>query len=138
MIYDALVLAAGILTGYTISHVYELKQILADILKHIYIPNSLKKISSNKYELSYHHNGKEYKMILPIKRGPKMYNIITNSHGIDVTNEILSYMGPNQDFHDVYFPDNLTDLKFHTITGHTHSIEDVMENILKCRHSYTK
>ena len=64
-----------------------------------YMNNSLIKIDKNSYELSYIVNGKLYKMIIKPKRGPIPILCVTNENNIDITDNILHYLGPNNDWH---------------------------------------
>jgi len=68
-----------------------------------YLDNSLTKIDKNKYELKYVINGKLYKKIIKPNRGPIPVISVANEIGYDVTEEILPYMGPNNDFHNEKF-----------------------------------
>lgn len=71
-----------------------------------YLNNSVKKIDKNKYEVSYVINGKLYKMVTSTARGPVPILQILNEDNIDVTEYIIPYMGPNNDWHNKkYFPD---------------------------------
>jgi hypothetical protein len=70
-----------------------------------YLNNSVKKIDKNKYEVSYVINGKIYKMVSSPARGPILIIRILNENNIDVTDHILPYIGPNNDWHNTkYFP----------------------------------
>lgn len=68
-----------------------------------YLDNSLTKIDKNRYELKYVINGKLYKKIIKPNRGPIPVISVINENGYDVTEEILPYMGPNNDFHNEKF-----------------------------------
>lgn len=114
--------ASGVLTGYGISHIYELKSIVTTVLHRVYTPSSTKKVTKNTYELTYHHQGREYKMRLPIKRGPKKVVRIMNEHEHDVTDHVMSYLGPNEDLHNLDVMSSPLDfdhqqLHFHTRSG---------------------
>ena len=75
-----------------------------------YLDNSVVKIDKNKYELTYIINGKLYKKIIMPERGPIPVISIINENGCDVTDQILPYMGPNNNFHNENF--------FPTFFGH--------------------
>jgi hypothetical protein len=71
-----------------------------------YMNNSLIKIDKNSYELSYIVHGKLYKMIIKPIRGPVPILCVTNENNVDITDEILPYLGPNNDWHGKkYYPD---------------------------------
>jgi hypothetical protein len=53
--------------------------------------------------LSYSLKGHLYKMILVPKKGPSSISIITDENNIDVTNEILPFLGPQEDWHNHIF-----------------------------------
>lgn len=71
-----------------------------------YLDNSLKKIGKNKYELKYVINGKLYKKIIIPERGPLPIISITNENDDDITEHILPYIGPNNNFHNENFSPN--------------------------------
>jgi len=131
MFYELTILTTGILTGYIVSHIYELKYIVSDILKHMYIPNSLKKISKSVHELTYVHNGTKYKIMMTISKGPKKYTHVTTSSGGDMSATVLHLMGPNQDFHNHFenLPDTFRELYFHTLDGDILSFDEVKKSI---------
>jgi hypothetical protein len=68
-----------------------------------YLDNSITKVGKNKYELKYVINGKLYKKIITPERGPLPVIFITNETNEDVTEQILPYIGPNNDFHNEKF-----------------------------------
>lgn len=68
-----------------------------------YLDNSIKKIGKNKYELKYVINGKLYKKIIIPERGPLPVILIMNEKNEDVTEQILPYIGPNNNFHNEKF-----------------------------------
>ena len=76
-----------------------------------YLDNSVKKIGKNKYELKYVINGKLYKKIIIPERGPLPIICITNENNVDVTEYILPYIGPNNNFHNENFNPNFFDYK---------------------------
>jgi hypothetical protein len=71
-----------------------------------YMNNSIVKIDKNNYELSYIVNGKLYKILIKPNRGPIPILCVRNENNNDVTNEILPYLGPNNDWHGKeYYPE---------------------------------
>lgn len=71
-----------------------------------YLDDSVKKIGKNKYELKYVINGKLYKKIIIPERGPLPIICITNENNEDITEYILPYIGPNNNFHNEKFSPN--------------------------------
>jgi len=61
--------------------------------------SSVRHIDNKKSELTYVINGRIYKMIIIRKRGPSPILQISNNFEIDVTDQILPYMGPQYDWH---------------------------------------
>lgn len=90
---------------------------ITEIIKQMYIPSSLSKLNRYTYQLSYYHQGNQYHILIPIKRGPRKVIRITNEEQVDVTDEIRSYLGPNEDFHG--FKANPTLLKHQKLSFHT-------------------
>lgn len=79
------------------------------ILKAIYISliqtmnNSVIKIDKNTYQISYVINGNLYKMISIPKKGPTSIIEIRDENDIDITEHILPYYGPCNDWHCISF-----------------------------------
>jgi hypothetical protein len=61
--------------------------------------NNVKKIDKNLWEVVYNINGKKYKMVVIPNRGPSDIIKISDENGVDITNCISDYLGPNNDFH---------------------------------------
>jgi hypothetical protein len=53
----------------------------------------------NKYHVSYTLNGKQYVMITQGPRGPSEVDEVFDEHGNNVSNNVLKYLGPLNDFH---------------------------------------
>jgi hypothetical protein len=64
------------------------------------INNKVLKIDKKTYELTYHLEDKTYKMLFKVKRGPVPISKIFDENQLDVTEEILPYLGPNYDWHN--------------------------------------
>ena len=64
-----------------------------------YINNSPKQYSKNKYEIEYTINGKNYKIRSNFKKGPCPILKITDQNDIDITHDIMPFLGPNYDWH---------------------------------------
>ena len=87
---------------------------------HQIINNTVIKIDKNKYILTYILNGKEYKMIISPSRGPSPVFNIVNDKNANVTDEIIPYLGPNNDWNNYKFsPDffRYKTLTFHLLNG---------------------
>ena len=83
-----------------------------------YLNNSVKKIGKNMYEVSYVVNGKFYKMIVSPTRGPVQILQVTDQDNNDITDEILSYVGPRYDWHNTKFTPNFWGYKSLTFQMH--------------------
>lgn len=71
-----------------------------------YLTDSTKKIDKHTYEVSYIINGKFYKMVVNPCRGPCPIIQILNEYKIDVTEMVVPYLGPNNDFYGKnFFPE---------------------------------
>jgi hypothetical protein len=68
-----------------------------------YMDNSVIKVDKNKYEISYIINGKLYKMIIKPLRGPSCVLDIRDDKNNDVTEHIIPYLGPNEDWNNTQF-----------------------------------
>jgi hypothetical protein len=68
-----------------------------------YMNNSVIKINKNTYQISYVIEGKLYKFVTKIKRGPTPILQIINNQENDVTRQVLPYLGPtyNCNTHDL-------------------------------------
>lgn len=64
-----------------------------------YLTNPVKKIGKNIYEVSYIIEGKKYKMIVSPMKGPAPVLAISNDTMEDVTEQVISYLGPKCDWH---------------------------------------
>lgn len=64
-----------------------------------YMNNSVKKLDKKTYEISYIINGKMYKMIVKHDRGPCPVLQVTDGEHEDMTDTVLPYLGPSNDWH---------------------------------------
>jgi len=83
---------------------------------------ALEKVSRHRYDLTYTHNGVPYKVVVPVRRGPRYIDRVHNEHGHDVTDTVLPYSGPSEDFHkQTLTPEDLghARLTFHFRNGET-------------------
>lgn len=71
--------------------------------------NSVICIDKNLYQVTYTINGKLYKMLVKQTKGPNPFVKITNEMDMDITNDILPYIGPQYNFHG----SNLTPRSLH-------------------------
>lgn len=68
-----------------------------------YMNNSVRIVGKNTYEISYIINGKLYKMIVNVQRGPSPVLQISDENLEDITDEILPYLGPSNNWHERKF-----------------------------------
>lgn len=71
----------------------------------------LVKQDKNTYLLTYNINGKVYKNLIKIKRGPSPILQISNENAEDVTISILSYLGPSRNWHGNQYTPNILGYK---------------------------
>jgi hypothetical protein len=64
-----------------------------------YFNKSLKQINKNTYELTYVIRGNIYKIIIPLKFGPNDILLIFDENLNDITDIIMPYFGPCNNFH---------------------------------------
>jgi hypothetical protein len=80
--------------------------ILVNILRSLDIfrlPEYPVKLDKNKYLVSYTINNKTYKLTVNIKNGPKRISRILGHDGHDITSDILPYLGPEENFHNILY-----------------------------------
>jgi len=63
------------------------------------VNKTIKKIGKNKYEISYTINGKIYKNIVCVSKGPSKILQVCNDKQEDITSHVLPYIGPGYDCH---------------------------------------
>jgi hypothetical protein len=68
-----------------------------------YLNTSVVKITKGRYIISYVVNGKMYKMVVKPLRGPSPILQIINDNMEDVTEDIIPYLGPDNDFHKINY-----------------------------------
>ena len=68
-----------------------------------YLNQSARLIDKNNYEIEYIINGKIYKYITKVKKGPMPFYQIQDEVGDDITEFLLPYYGPNYDWHSTEF-----------------------------------
>lgn len=62
---------------------------------------SVKKVDKNTITISYVFNGRLYTFVSSVKRGPKKIVAVVDHDNLDVTTDVLPFLGPNEDFHDI-------------------------------------
>lgn len=75
-----------------------------------YMNGNVKFISRNKIEITYVVNGKTYKLIQTVQRGPNPILKIRDGEK-DVTDKVIPYIGPQGDFHGSELTPNHLDCK---------------------------
>lgn len=68
-----------------------------------YINKSVKKLSKNKYEVTYVIEGKLYKLVVNVTRGPSPVLQVINQSNEDITTKIMPYIGPDYNWHNSLF-----------------------------------
>lgn len=61
--------------------------------------STIEQVSKNKYTITYSINDKIYKIIIRPNRKPHPVYQIRDSEGLDVTDHIVPYMGPEYNYH---------------------------------------
>lgn len=64
-----------------------------------YMTNSVRRIDSKTYEITYTIEGKVYKLVTKVRRGPAPITAATDGYSNDLTDVILQYLGPRYDWH---------------------------------------
>ncbi len=84
-----------------------------------WINNSVEHVDKH-YILSYVMNGKLYKKVLTFRKGPSLVLLVTDDKHEDVSEQIIPYLGPNDDWHGYPFTPsffNKESLTFETSDG---------------------
>lgn len=89
-----------------------LKMVMKNLLFRLnqYMNGNVKFISRNKIEITYVVNGKTYKLIQTVQRGPNPILKIRDGDK-DVTDKVIPYIGPQGDFHGSELTPNHLDCK---------------------------
>lgn len=104
------------------------------VLKYVYKLQTQTSLSKhptykNTYELKYIFQGREYSILLEMKRGPKRFVRVEDSIGNDVSEKVFATMGPNQDFHtNIAIPDEYFQYTYITNTGAKISMDDFFDD----------
>jgi hypothetical protein len=92
-----------------------------------YINKTTKKLSKNKYEITYVIEGKLYKLIVTVTRGPSPVLQIINNSNEDITSKIIPYVGPDYNWHNSQFtPEffNCDTLSFELADGSEYTVKN--------------
>lgn len=79
-----------------------------------YFNNSVKRINKNTYEISYLVNGRVYKMLVTPIRGPSRVLQVSDENNEDITDLVVPFLGPRNDWHGRKFTSK--DFKRKTLT----------------------
>lgn len=60
---------------------------------------ALRNLGKGKYEVVYYINDKMYRFRTCVRRGPHRITRIRDRQGMDVTNDVNAFLGPNEDCH---------------------------------------
>jgi hypothetical protein len=87
-----------------------------------WLNSNIKHIDRKTIEITYTINGKVHALLVNVHRGPPKVIMVCDEDDEDVTDEIVKYMGPNEDWHNrKYSPDfwNKNSLTFELMNGET-------------------
>lgn len=107
-----------------------LKYLYLKFLQNIY--KTVLHVNKNNYEIQYILHDNIYKVKTKVRRGPSPIIRIMDHQQNDITNEIRTYLGPNEDFHGQSLkPLDLGYEKIHFILRHGKEVEfDINDPIL--------
>jgi len=93
----------GFFTVLWVSVCMILKAIWISIIQ--YLNSTIIKLDGNKYLVTYIIKGQTYKMVITPLRGPKKVLMVSDENSEDVSNMIIPYLGPEENFHgEIYTP----------------------------------
>ena len=90
-----------------------------------YINKTVKKLAKNKYEITYVVEGKLYKLVVNVTRGPSPVLQVINESNEDITTKIMPYIGPDYNWHNSQFtPEffNCNNLSFELADGSEYTV----------------
>ena len=64
-----------------------------------YLNSSVKKLDTKTYQVNYRINDDDYSMLVKPLKGPKPIEKVIGRRGIDLTDQVLPFMGPRYDWH---------------------------------------
>ena len=88
---------------------------------------TVKKLNKNKYELTYIVEGKMYKLVVNVTRGPSPVLQVINDTNDDVTTQITPYLGPSYNWHNCTFTPEFfgyENLTFELADGTEYSVQN--------------
>ena len=68
-----------------------------------YMNKTVRNIGKNKYEITYVVEGKLYKLVVNVTRGPSPVLQVINESNDDITSTIMPYIGPDYNWHNSQF-----------------------------------
>ena len=74
--------------------------------------SAIKKLDKNKFEITYVINGKMFKMITSPPKGPSLVLQVSDDNQDDITEIVLPYIGPKNNWHNVEFTPSFFESKF--------------------------
>lgn len=92
-----------------------------------YVNKTVKKLGKNKYEISYVVEGKLYKLLVTVTRGPSPVLQVINNSNEDITTKIIPYIGPDYNWHNSQFtPEffNCDSLSFELADGSEYTVKN--------------
>jgi len=96
--------------------------------------NSLEVLNKKDISISYILNGKLYKVLVKAKKGPNLVLLVTDENDEDVTDTVVPYLGPNNDWHhNIFKPQfwNKKSLCFELSSGEMKSFLENQDIILE-------
>lgn len=88
---------------------------------------TVRKLNKNKYEITYIVEGKLYKLVVNVTRGPSPVLQVINNTNDDVTSEIVPYLGPTYNWHNTAFTPEFfgyENLSFELADGTEYSVQN--------------
>ena len=92
-----------------------------------YMNNSVRKLDNKVFEVSYIINGKIYKIWVQPKKGPSLVLQVSDENQEDITDEIIPYLGPCNNWHGRLFSSKdfkKKSLTFELSNGEERTFED--------------
>lgn len=67
----------------------------------IYVFSNIVRTGPHTYNVMYHFAGSTYIIPITIRAGPKRVTRVTGDEDVDMTDIVVSYLGPGEDFHQL-------------------------------------
>ncbi len=90
------IVGSGLIGGWWLIPVF--KRNLIELYKLWSMSSSVELVSNGVGMIRYTFRGKAYKLFIPLRRGPSRIRSVRNENFENVTDDILSYMGPSNNF----------------------------------------